>query len=299
MSDRVLQYVIADLRPLILPKLKAEADIQIRGSSSGKKSSVETHRGDSYQFCYFFRPIEPLSLVLKHRRYVATPAPPKREISATRAAGKRKVSSAKETSTRKRQRKDQGHNSGDAMDEDDPIEISESDDDMYAPNEDDSDDSMGGIPEFNQSAFNVDEEEEKPKPQLRLTYQGFNISGHCLCVVVEPWPPVKGGKGKVTGQVAALAEQSRLSVPPQPVRQSRGETPLFLPEEEENDVRALVDSPNLYAFDDDSDSDPSGDMMSFSQALNNAGDSRPGAVGDDDEMEGAVLFADADEIKEL
>ncbi len=34
-------------------------------------------------------------------------------------------------------------------------------------------------------------EEEKPKPMLRVKYQGFDISDLCLCIVVEPWPPIR------------------------------------------------------------------------------------------------------------
>ena len=30
-------------------------------------------------------------------------------------------------------------------------------------------------------------EEMKPKPQLQLSFNGFNIFGCCLCVILEPW----------------------------------------------------------------------------------------------------------------
>ncbi|EEB92883.1 hypothetical protein MPER_08541 [Moniliophthora perniciosa FA553] len=71
--------------------------------------------------------------------------------------------------------------------------------------EDDDDVEMGDDPSYEEDAdasresriktvqFTLvpDDEEEKPKPILKLKYQGFNIFGHCLCIVVEPWPPIR------------------------------------------------------------------------------------------------------------
>jgi len=66
MSDRVLQYVLADLRPLIIPKLQAEADVGSGGPVSGaKKGTVDVKRGDFYQFAYFLRKTEPHSVLIK------------------------------------------------------------------------------------------------------------------------------------------------------------------------------------------------------------------------------------------
>ena len=51
--------------------------------------------------------------------------------------------------------------------------------------------------------------------------------------------------------------------------------------------------------DDGDEEDPFNNMMVFSQALRNAGDNRPSAADDDEDMDAAVFFGDADEIREL
>ena len=129
----------------------------------------------------------------------------------------------------------------------------------------------------------VDSEEEKPKPILNLTYQGFNIYGHCLCVVVEPWPVIRSMTTSRSVAGSSLF-QKRTSRP----RDER--SPLFLPEELQEDEDPIEIS------DEDSDS---GGMMEFSQVLRSVGDSRAGAANDDEDMDGSVLFGDADEFKEL
>ena len=133
----------------------------------------------------------------------------------------------------------------------------------------------------------VDSEEEKPKPILNLTYQGFNIYGHCLCVVVEPWPVIRSmtttrfSNRSVAGSSLFRQQASR----PRDERSS----PLFFPEElQEDDIS-----------DGNSDSGEIGGMMQFSQVLRSVGDSRAGAANDDEGMDGSVLFGDADEFKEL
>jgi hypothetical protein len=132
----------------------------------------------------------------------------------------------------------------------------------------------------------VDSEEEKPKPILNLTYQGFNIYGHCLYVVVEPWPVIRSMTTSRSVAGSSLFQQ-RMSRP-----QARDErSPLFLPEE-------LQEEP-IEVSDGDSDSDGIGGMMEFSQVLRSVGDSRAGAANDDEDMDGSILFGDADEFKEL
>lgn len=131
----------------------------------------------------------------------------------------------------------------------------------------------------------VDSEEEKPKPILNLTYQGFNIYGHCLCVVVEPWPVIRSTTANLSNRSLAGSSlvQQRTSRP------RDEQSVLFLPEELQEDETS----------DDDSDSDGIGGMMEFSQVLRSVGDSRAGAANDDEDMDGSVLFGDADEFKEL
>ena len=132
----------------------------------------------------------------------------------------------------------------------------------------------------------VDSEEEKPKPILNLTYQGFNIYGHCLCVVVEPWPVIRSMTTSRSVADSSLFQQ-RKSKP----RDER--SPLFLPEELQEDEEPIEIS------DGDSDSDEISGMMEFSQVLRSVGDSRAGAANDDEDMDGSVFFGDADEFKEL
>ena len=48
-----------------------------------------------------------------------------------------------------------------------------------------------------------------------------------------------------------------------------------------------------------SDGEDDGDMVLFSQILRSAGEHPPGIAEDDDEIDGAVLFGDADETREL
>lgn len=156
----------------------------------------------------------------------------------------------------------------------------------------------------------VDEEEEKPKPGLQLNYKGFSIYGQCLCVVVEPWPAVRSTNptpqelGGISRQLSTH-EQSTQAVSNVA---SRAKTPLFLAEDndmDQDEVETREPNPVTHPWDDlermdESDTDSEmGAMMAFSQALNLAGDNRPGAAEDEDEIEGAVLFGDADEVRQL
>lgn len=157
----------------------------------------------------------------------------------------------------------------------------------------------------------VEEEEEKPKPVLGLTYQGFNLYGQCLCVVVEPWPVVR-----VTTTPLMLSGHGAKSQKPSsnaaPVKE-----PLFLPEDPEDytpnaaktsaqDVPVQINKAYLdqvlhdgQAVDDPSEGDNDmGGMMEFSQIIYYSGDVQSGAIHDDDADE-SILFGDADEIKEL
>ena len=152
----------------------------------------------------------------------------------------------------------------------------------------------------------VDSEEEKPKPVLNLAYQGFNIYGHYLCVVVEPWPVVRSMTTSLSNsrrQVTA-ASTSGVSFQQQTSKNRDERMPLFLPENLEEDEECTEISPQertgtIEISDGDSDSDGIGGMMEFSQVLRSIGDSRAGAANDDADMDGSVLFGDADEFREL
>ncbi|KAG6880393.1 hypothetical protein C0992_007804 [Termitomyces sp. T32_za158] len=162
--------------------------------------------------------------------------------------------------------------------------------------------------------FEIDQEEDKPKPVLQLKYQGFDISGHCLCVVVEPWPPVRS-MSRATSVNTALNREVNLANPQRVLAQDLDvsrRTPLFLPD----DYRERSETPAFYRnrsmppplgsslldprfLQDSDDSDEDGGMVLFSQVLNNAGDVRAGAADDDEDMDIDMFFGDADERREL
>jgi len=156
------------------------------------------------------------------------------------------------------------------------------------------------------------DEEEKPKPVLHLQYRGFEILGQCLCIVVEPWPPIRAPTRAPSVFRAPTRERS--IAPPSFVTvaeassRGRAQTPLFLPDIDEREGseapfsfqdRAATLPPVPLFNDAEPDNDDYGGMMEFSQVLNAAGDERARAVDDDQDMEGDVFFGDADEYREL
>lgn len=143
------------------------------------------------------------------------------------------------------------------------------------------------------------EEEEKPKLALQLKYQGFDIFGYCLCIVVEPWPPIRApSKALSIAQPAIRAP----SIAPASDSGVQKKTPLFLPDFDQErgetpapppqhkvtrlPISSLLD-PNFLEDSDDSDY---GGMMEFSQVLNSTGDFRAGAADDDEDTDAAMFF---------
>jgi hypothetical protein len=159
-----------------------------------------------------------------------------------------------------------------------------------------------------------DEDEKKDKLALKLKYQGFNIFGRCLCVVVEPWPPIRSAtRAPSVMPLTNEALRGSTIAPPDFVPSKdnqRARTPLFLPEFDRDRSMTPVPFPRAKTlppvplFNDpttnsDDDGYGSDDLMIFSQALNTAGGMHVAAADDDDEMDGAVLFGDADEVREF
>lgn len=148
-------------------------------------------------------------------------------------------------------------------------------------------------------------DEDLVKPVLSLAYRGFSIYGHCLCIVVEPWPTVSG-----TTSGRAVPSSSMNTVTDHPFVEGnvheRSKEPLFLPEEPEDNATPSGSGQyinktylnqvleNIGVPDDEN----VGGMMEFSQVLRSIGDSRAGAMNDDEDMDGSVLFGDADENKD-
>ncbi|EKM80144.1 hypothetical protein AGABI1DRAFT_73053 [Agaricus bisporus var. burnettii JB137-S8] len=319
MSDQVLQHVLADLRPYILPKLLAESSV-LSTPATSKKVTVDTHRGDTYQFCYFLRRTEPHSIVLKTRNYVARkaeqPMAPRAvasldSTSRDRAADdhsarkKRKLRSTTKDalsppparSAKKRKAEPVAINESSSEEEgSNPRVGDESNQSIIV----DADQDVMSIDVDTDATFNlpIDEEEEKPKPALQLKYKGFNIYGQCLCIIVEPWPTVRITKDPLQELGSVAYQKSRHKEPhiQTSTPASRAQTPLFLADDDMGEENSFAQTSNEHDSDEDSDR---GGMMAFSQALNLAGDNRPGAAEDEQEMEGAVLFGDADENRQL
>lgn len=164
------------------------------------------------------------------------------------------------------------------------------------------------------SDIEEDEKEQKPKPILKLKYEGFTIHGRCLCVIVEPYPPFKKNSGRAvslqpTGLRAPRAPSIAPAdyVPPSVAARQRERTPLFLPDDDD-DIRAGTPAPPrirppvpLFHEDppEEEDDDDRGGMYEFSQMLQSVGDHTAIAADEDDEIDGSVFFGDADETREL
>ncbi len=214
--------------------------------------------------------------------------------------------------------------------DDDPIEVDS--DDLYAPAMDDADadyeespraikleDGLAGLPGSQPSKAplfveSLEDEDEKPKLSVRLKYQGFSITGRCLCVVVEPWPPIKQPiqkpepEGRMTPKERFLSS-SRAATPLETLSEiSRESTPLFLAEDfrcsvtpapfasQQQTKRVLPPVPlfhDVATFEDEDDGEF--DMLQLSQILRDTGGDRGGS-GDDD-SDGDVLLGDADEAR--
>ncbi|KAI6105799.1 hypothetical protein F5141DRAFT_1049505 [Pisolithus sp. B1] len=388
MSDRVLQHVVSDLQPLIVPKLQTERDTHFGLGAASGRSTVEVHRGDFYQFAYFFRKIEPHSVVIKgmltqSRRFVAVPAQPQScpapDIISeqTRTNQKRTRGAGQQSRKRQKIRVDsESPNSPADISEDDDSNLHHGDNttaprrsqrlnsttpgrycegDEVLDNVDDADSSgpLGSVHiaeslprnEFNPTervgmevvgettavgsdegmdmfvedisrrailgATEIDltmeeDEEEKPKPVLRLSYQALSVSSHCLCVVVEPWPsqhPSVPLQPVVPVSVASPSEVGTGSRIGEVIPLQRGRTPLFLPEFDEvtdlNSARAPVPLFGTSSCQVDDNGHGSDTLMNFSQVLNATGHTTAAFAEDDDDMEGAVLFGDADEVREF
>ncbi|KAI0036755.1 hypothetical protein K488DRAFT_40519 [Vararia minispora EC-137] len=391
MSDYILQRLLEDLRPRIIPKLRAEANVYIgpgNAPASAKRGTVDVHRGDIYQFAFFFRYTEPHSVLIKQRNFVFAPEPPpdilpksmftqeqprskkrarrsekhnKQKPSTTvpagddndddetaplgaeevgvdvgssynglRRSGRRKTARNYMESDEQGEHEQQGRLHG-SVDEDDPDFIGlQIDPDMVIDQDEVAEFKEGsqdisvrsapgpdigaGEPSRTQAdqrmTFDVDEEEPKPKLAVELRYQGFSLSGRCLCVVVEPWPPLRGATParRQTPVTVGTASVQTSSVALGPVY-ARAKTPLFYPDDDDGPratpalshtgLRVL---PPVPLFDepaeDDRDDDGEG-MMQFSQVLNVTSSVMRSGMEDDDEFEGAVLFADADEAREF
>lgn len=163
-----------------------------------------------------------------------------------------------------------------------------------------------------ESAMDVElvEDEGKPKPVLKLSYHGFIIHGRCLCVIVEPYPPLRSGTRAPSLVPTGLIAPRAPSIAPPDFIPSGGvgqreRTPLFLPDFDREPTpapapaRSLPPVPLFSETAGNSDDEDEGEMVLFSQLLRSVGDHPPGIAEDDDDIDGAVFFGDADEMREL
>ena len=253
-------------------------------------------------------------MALKRRNYVA--APPQPAIPVPRISkGKRKakkVAEETQAARKKRKTKGKGRAVNDGNDDEYESEGSNSEQDADAMVIDDP-----------TSTLEPDMEEEKPKPIMQVAYQGFNIFGHSLCVIVEPWPLTsvraaseapsmfRAGSRALSEAPSAFAREYTEGLEPASRREA---TPLFLPDWDERGRSTTPVPPSrapdrvyppVPLFDDaivmDEEDNDLGGMMELSQVLNVGRDVPRGgpALDDDDDMEGYVFAADADERREL
>ncbi|KIY49322.1 hypothetical protein FISHEDRAFT_72657 [Fistulina hepatica ATCC 64428] len=380
MSDQILQHVLEDIRPHIIPKLKAEADAaQASGSISAKKLTVDTHRGENYQFCYFLRKTQPHSVVIKTRNFILRKpegvARPPSTASRKRKEHCSPATSSQDNPPKKRNTKGKSpmveadvqseHSSDEDVimtdaarhssrarskvaggyreppDPDDShIDVDDDDDnddnndkdmtaeqDEYVPDEDMNPPEDVDVALDDPFDLVVEEEEVKPKPILRVQYHNFMIYGHCLCIVVEPWPPMRGSTR--TPSVAPIFNRDEsvpraASVAPIETSALRGKTPLFLPDythdRRETPFRYPSEVPSevprrspsetpvpheiprvplFYDAMDEDDAEDNGGMMELSQVLFSIGDYRATEAEDNEDIDGAVFFGDADEVRGL
>lgn len=156
--------------------------------------------------------------------------------------------------------------------------------------------------------FSDHDDEVKPKLALRLKYQDFTLFGRCLCVIVEPWPPIHAVPTQSATPVAQPSDvQDTGATSSTPRSISYAKTPLFYPDSEDDDNLSDVSSKHSGSplatqtiFSNISRGDRFDGIIQFSQSLNAT---HPAAIRgnmeEDDEIDGAVFFADADEAREL
>ena len=118
----------------------------------------------------------------------------------------------------------------------------------------------------------LEPDEEKPKPRLRLAYEGLRLNGQCLCIVIEPLQKKIDDQHEPPLEADAGSELER--------------QPLFLPEQDQDEA-------------EDQPSAGQGDMMTFSQQLHAMGDYAMGVVDDGEYAEADVFLGDADDAREF
>jgi len=290
MTNATLQKVLTDLQPLILPKLQAE---QHTGLVNSKKGSVDVHRGEDYQFAFFIRKVDSQSNVLiKTRQFVPAKAITRRaESPAPVILGKRKRNAP--TAPNKPLKDEPGT-------EVPPTEPEIEEDNLNTEGQ------REPSPTGSEYREEFEQEEEKPKMELQLSYQGYSIFGRCLCVVVEPYPPTTASVEKP--KPPPIVERpllQRASRAPSERPRFREETPLFLPEIElpnpDSQASPIFPDPGPREFVNSvpanvQRAEQSG-MLSLTQMLQNTAMYRIDSDSDGDEA--GVFLGDAEASRDI
>ncbi|CAG8570942.1 4394_t:CDS:1, partial [Acaulospora colombiana] len=164
----------------------------------------------------------------------------------------------------------------------------------------------------------VNDDDEKSKLAMSLSYSGHHIPGRYLCVIVEPYPPLPPEQLPRASTVEPPEVRFRTG-PAVPILQGvnnvplssragsvrfRSTTPLFLPENEDDGVTEIPSGhggqtrvlPPVPLFgrverdEGDSDGEAGKGLLAFSQALAQVGHEEGGDDSDEDYLRG-----DADE----
>ncbi|KAJ1309174.1 hypothetical protein OPQ81_004845 [Rhizoctonia solani] len=136
----------------------------------------------------------------------------------------------------------------------------------------------------------VEQEEEKPKQELQLTYTGYMVPSRCLCVIAEPWPALP-----IPVQVASKATKNRAKPPTS--NSSEASRPLFRPESDDEDEQPITLAQRHSPTPEFDSDDEEARLRMFSQMINKVGERRSGVAtrGAMDEFEDDALYGDADE----
>ncbi|PFH52822.1 hypothetical protein AMATHDRAFT_1865 [Amanita thiersii Skay4041] len=228
MSDAILQKVLSDLHPHL-------ASGAILNPSA--KTDIVSIKGDTYQFCYFFRKADPHSLLRKvchyftspsravhkpleqSRHFITSPSRTSNIPTPYEAGDKRKLGiddqyhSGEPRKLKKKHGRRQPDRPTNAMTLEDAPESADPSSVAYSRNT-----VSDEIAEAN--SLEIEIIEEKPKPQLQLSFQGFQLFDRCLCLVVEPW----------SADTSRPSSTDAISVD---VAKERNQ-PLFLPDPEQS-----------------------------------------------------------------
>ncbi len=146
----------------------------------------------------------------------------------------------------------------------------------------------------------VDDEEEKIKPVLKLQYKGFSIYGRCLCVVVEPYPPMRSSTRAPSAAPQRPRPRTSSIAPPdyEAAFDDRASVPpLFLPDFDKERSTSVTPARTLtrratsplFAFGEEEEDEDGFGMMAFSQVLNSVSGEGKGGIDEDDDIDESVF----------